>query len=140
MANVFVTRGPDGKVSSVYKTSRGGEEEALDKNSSEVRLFYDQFGTEVNPNITDRQFFHALAKVGMISETEALNAVKTGDLPSTFETFIGSLPLEQQFDARILLEGANTFQRDHPLTSAFGQMYGMNEDQIDDLWKLAGSL
>lgn len=90
--------------------------------------------------ISDRQFFHALAKNGMISETEALNAVKTGDLPQAFEALINSLPLEQQFDARILLEGAMTFDRNHPLTEAFGQMYGMTTEQIDDLWKFAGSL
>lgn len=90
--------------------------------------------------ISDRQFFHVLATEGLITETEALTAVKTGDPPAAFENFIASLPDNERFSARMLLEGATTFRRDHPLTAAFGTMYGMTSEQIDDLWRRASVL
>jgi hypothetical protein len=91
-------------------------------------------------NISDRQFFHILAVDGLITEAEALAAVKTGDAPAAFETFIASLSEGERFHARMLLEGATTFERDHPLTDAFGSMYGMTSDEIDDLWRRAAAL
>lgn len=90
--------------------------------------------------ISDRQFFHVLATDGLITEAEALTAVKTGDPPAAFETFIASLPESERFSARMLLEGATTFERNHPLTNAFGTMYGMTAEQIDDLWRRASAL
>lgn len=90
--------------------------------------------------ISDRQFFHILATDGLITEAEALTAVKTGDPPAAFETFIASLPVGDQFTARMLLEGATTFERNHPLTEAFGAMYGMTPEQVDDLWRRASAL
>lgn len=92
------------------------------------------------PSISDRQFFHILAIDGLITEAEALAAVKTGDAPAAFETFIASLPEGDRFNARMLLEGATTFERSHPLTAAFGGMYGMTAEQIDDLWRRASAL
>ena len=90
--------------------------------------------------ISDRQFFHILAIDGLITEEEALAAVKTGESPAAFNTLINSLPLADQFNARMLLEGATTFKRNHPLTDAFGTMYGMTSEQIDSLWQRASIL
>jgi hypothetical protein len=92
------------------------------------------------PSISDRQFFHILALDGLITEAEAIAAVKTGDAPAAFETFISSLPEGDRFNARMLLEGATTFERNHPLTAAFGTMYGMAAEEIDDLWRRASAL
>ena len=95
----------------------------------------------ITPNeISDRQFFHILAIDGLIAEEEALAAVKTGESPAAFNTLINSLPLADQFNARMLLEGATTFKRNHPLTNAFGAMYGMTSEQIDSLWQRASVL
>jgi hypothetical protein len=94
----------------------------------------------VPESISDRQFFHILAVDGLITEAEALAAVKTGDAPAAFEAFIASLPEADRFSARMLLEGATTFRRDHPLTAAFGTMHGMTPEQIDDLWRRASAL
>lgn len=94
----------------------------------------------VPPGISDRQFFQALAMNGLISEVEALAAVKTGDMPAAINAFVASLPTEEQFAAKMLLSGATTFLRDHPLTNAFGALYGMTPEQIDDLWRQAASL
>lgn len=90
--------------------------------------------------ISDRQFFHALAVLGMITEAEALAAVKTGDPPAAMDAFLSALPDDQEFGARMLLEGATTFQRSHPLTLAFAAGMNMTAEQTDDLWRLAASL
>lgn len=90
--------------------------------------------------ISDRQFFHALAVLGMITEAEALAAVKTGDPPAAMDAFLSALPDDQEFGARMLLEGATTFQRSHPLTLAFAAGMNMTDEQTDDLWRLAASL
>ena len=94
----------------------------------------------VPQEISDRQFFHILAVDGLITEAEALAAVKTGDMPDAIETFIINLPEADRFNARMLLEGATTFRRDHPLTNAFGAMYGLTAGNIDDIWRRASTL
>lgn len=94
----------------------------------------------VPEEISDRQFFHALALLGMITEAEALAAVKTGDPPAAMDAFIAALPSEDQFGARMLLEGATTFRRSHPLTEAFGAGMAMGAAQIDNLWRMAAGL
>lgn len=94
----------------------------------------------VPEEISDRQFFHALAILKMITEDEALVAVKTGDPPAAMSSFISALPYEQRFGARMLLEGATTFRRSHPLTAAFGDGMNLNSGQVDALWRIAASL
>ena len=105
-----------------------------------VAEYEDLLASPVPLEISDRQFFHILAIDGLITEAEALAAVKTGDAPAAFETFIASLPEGDRFNARMLLEGATTFERNHPLTAAFGGMYGMTSEEIDDLWRRASAL
>ena len=94
----------------------------------------------VLPEISDRQFFQALAIVGIISEADALAAVMTGDLPAAFEAFVAALPSGEQFGARMALSGATIFRRDHPLTAAFGAASGKSPAEIDELFRLAASL
>ena len=90
--------------------------------------------------ISDRQFFQALAIRGIITQQEALAAVKTGDMPAAITGFIAQLPADQQFGASMLLCGATKFNRSHPLTDAFAAMYGMTAEQTDDLWRMAAGL
>lgn len=94
----------------------------------------------VPDEISDRQFFEALAYKGIVTQEEALDAVKTGALPASFEAFIQAIPAEQQFSARMILSGATTYRRSHPLTEAFGVMSGLSTEEIDDLWRMAASL
>ena len=94
----------------------------------------------VPPEISDRQFFQALAIAGIISEADALAAVMTGDLPAAFEAFVAALPAGEQFGARMALSGATIFRRDHPLTAAFGAASGKSPAEIDELFRLAASL
>ena len=93
------------------------------------------------PTISDRQFFQALAMMEMITPQEALAAVRTGEVPATMQTFVDAIEDPQQrFGAQMLLSGATQFERYHPLVAQFGAAFGMDEDQIDDLWRLAASL
>lgn len=94
----------------------------------------------VPESISDRQFAQQLATAGMITNDEALAWVATGTLPEAFTTFVSQLPAAQRFAAQMLLTGATIFERSNPLTDAFGAMYGMNSEQIDDLWRAASQL
>jgi hypothetical protein len=88
--------------------------------------------------ISDRQFFHALALNKAITEEEALAAVKTGEIPATLKALVDQLP--DKFGAEMLISGATIFQRNHPLTDALGAAMGYSPEQIDGLFRQAGAL
>lgn len=90
--------------------------------------------------ISDRQFFQALAIAGAISKDEALDAVKTGAIPATVKSVIDTMPADQKFNAEMHLSGAVTFHRSHPLTSALGAALGWDGEKIDNLWREAAKL
>lgn len=90
--------------------------------------------------ISDRQFFQQLAVQGVITQNEALAAVKTGDTPPALQQVIDGLPPGQQFEATMIISGATTFQRNHPLTVAIGVACHWSIDQIDDLFRTAAEL
>lgn len=92
----------------------------------------------VPESVSDRQFFQALALGGMISEAEALAAVQTGALPAPIAAIIDAMP--DQFSARMLLSGATTFERRHPLTDALAAALGYSPAQTDDLFRAAAAL
>jgi hypothetical protein len=91
------------------------------------------------PDISDRQFFHVLARKGMITQQEALDAVKTGAIPAVFEQFMGHFGASE-FDVRMLLSGAVTFERNHSLTNAFGSFLGLSPIDLDNLFREASAL
>ena len=91
--------------------------------------------------ISDRQFFHALAKMAVISEQEALAAVATGTIPQAMSDIIEAMPVDsERFDAKMFLSGAVEFRREHPLVAVFGAAMGWTETQIDDLFTFASAL
>lgn len=90
--------------------------------------------------ISDRQFFQQLATLGLITEAEALAAVKTGDIPAALVNLFKALPADQQFAAEMLLSGAVSFSRTHPLTVFFGLMMGWTTEELDNLWITASKL
>lgn len=94
----------------------------------------------VPPEISDRQFFQQLAAQGLISQEEALAAVKTGDIPVVLGHVIESLPPGQQFEATMIISRATTFRRSHPLTVAIGAACGWTADEIDALFRAAAEL
>ena len=94
----------------------------------------------VPQTISDRQFFQQLAIAKVISQEEALAAVKTGDIPSALSGFIAALPDAARFNAEMLLSGATLFQRAHPLTDAIAAAQGMTPEQVDDFFRAAAAL
>lgn len=94
----------------------------------------------VPQTISDRQFFQQLAIAGIISQEEALAAVKTGDIPAALSGFIAALDDAARFNAEMLLSGATVFQRNHPLTNAVAMAQGMTADQVDEFFRQAAKL
>ncbi|BAQ44412.1 hypothetical protein [Methylobacterium aquaticum] len=90
--------------------------------------------------ISDRQFFQALAQAGTITQAEALAAVMTGTLPARIETAVAGLPDDQQFAARMMLSGATTFERGHPMVEQLGAALGYEGKALDELWAAAAAL
>lgn len=90
--------------------------------------------------ISDRQFFQQLAMQGVITQDEALAAVKTGEIPAALKQAVESLPPGRQFEATMIISGATTFQRTHPLTVAIGTACDWTDAQIDALFRAAAVL
>lgn len=90
--------------------------------------------------ISDRQFFQALAMRGEITEAEALDAVGPGIIPPAMDGLIDQLPEEQQFAARMLIRGATRYERQHPIADLIRGLYGWTVEQADDFWRFAATL
>jgi len=93
------------------------------------------------PAISDRQFFHALAKRGLITGEEAKAAVKTGEIPAALQVVINNLPPEyNRFDVEMLISGATVFERHHPTTQVIASTFGWSREQTDEFWRFAATL
>lgn len=85
--------------------------------------------------ISDRQFFQQAAISGIITEDEALAAVSIGAIPTVLQTIVDGIPdSSQQFAAKMLLSGATTFDRSHPLTEVVRASLGWTTAQIDQFF------
>lgn len=99
--------------------------------------------------VSRRQFFQALTKAPHreISETEALAAVSTGVVPASLKAVLdqaeslGLFPAgTSRFDVDIMLAGATTFDRFHPVTALIAGMWGWTEAELDAFFAFAGAL
>ncbi|KQQ13790.1 hypothetical protein ASF59_20100 [Methylobacterium sp. Leaf121] len=100
-------------------------------------------------SISDRQFAQALALSGTITEAEALAWTARGELPEAMEAALSLIPEADglRFGARMMLAGATTFERGHPLTDQLGGLLtnpatGSPYDAaaLDALWSHAATL
>jgi len=91
------------------------------------------------PMVSRRRFFQQAAIAKIITEDEALAAVTMGTLPAAVTEFIGSLPDDQQFGAKMLF-AVNEFDRSSAMADAFGASLGMTANQIDDFFTAASKL
>lgn len=95
----------------------------------------------VPETISDRQFFQQAAIAGLITQAEALAAVQTGTVPAVLMNVINALPdAMQKFAAQMILAGATSFNRHHPLTEAVGAALGWTDAQIDQFFIDAAAL
>lgn len=92
------------------------------------------------PAISDRQFAQQLSVLGLITRDEALAWVKRGEIPEAIQDIISTMAPDDAFHAEMLLGGATTFERNHPVTAAFGAAAGMSPEDLDDLWRAAAAL
>ncbi|MBB2965224.1 hypothetical protein [Methylobacterium sp. R2-1] len=99
--------------------------------------------------ISDRQFAQALALDGIITQAEALAWAARGDLPEAMSDALAEIPETggQRFGAHMLLAGATTFERSHPLTEVLGALLTNPETgqpydaaALDALWARASAL
>ena len=90
--------------------------------------------------ISDRQFSQALAMTGSITTAEALAAVKTGTLPAQLQSSLDAMPADQRFSAEMMLSGATTFERNHPMTIALMNALGWTTQSTDELWRRAAAM
>lgn len=96
--------------------------------------------TAVPEIISDRQFFQQLAVQEVITQADALSAVKTGTIPPALQTLISELPADQQFGAEMIVSGAVEFHRQSALVAQIAQAYGWTDAQLDALWSAASAL
>lgn len=95
----------------------------------------------VIPIISDRQFFQQAAIEGFITQAEALAAVQTGTIPAVLQTLIDSIQDEtERFAATMVLAGATTFSRNHPLTEAVRIYLNKTSEEIDQFFINASTL
>lgn len=92
------------------------------------------------PPITRRQFFQQLAAQGIIANTDAVAALSTGTIPAALQTLINGLPVSEQFQATMLVLGADSYFRKHPFTIAMGTAYGWTSTQMDTFFLTAATL
>lgn len=85
--------------------------------------------------LSRRQFFQIAAMKGMITQQEALDAVRTGVIPQLMQTGLDTLPPDQKFAAEMMLSGAGEFDRHHPLVEQFGQVMGLPPAALDQIWE-----
>jgi len=78
------------------------------------------------PDVTPRQIRQALLLSGISM--------------SQIEDALASLPDPQKSFAQIEWEFSVAFKRNRPLVAAVGSILGWTSDQLDALWRLAGSL
>lgn len=97
--------------------------------------------TEPVREISRRQFFQQLAVVNIISNAEALSAVGQGVIPEPLQIIIDQLPDENaKFNAQMLIVGASTFQRSHPLVETVRLLLGWTVEQTDEFFINAAKL
>lgn len=91
--------------------------------------------------ISRRQFFQQLAVMEIITKTEALAALQNGTIPPPLQVIIDQLPTEDdKFNAQMLVIGAATFNRLHPLAEIVRQAMQWTAEQKDNFWREAAKL
>ncbi|GMB80549.1 hypothetical protein NN6n1_13310 [Shinella zoogloeoides] len=95
----------------------------------------------VPEEISRRQFCQGLAVAGLITKAEAIAFIQGSALPAAMQAIVDGMTDEDAaFEATMLLLGAGSFFRSHPLVLIFAMAQAMTETQVDDFWRLCASL
>jgi hypothetical protein len=119
-----------------------GADTILDKRFDPQTASFTDPMTPVPAVISDRQFFQGLAlpPYGLITEEQALAAVKTGEIPPPLQNIVEQMPADLQFAANMLLSGATTFERSHALTAVIASRQEWSADQTDEFFRFCAAL
>lgn len=85
--------------------------------------------------ISRRQFFKQAARMGLVTATEAKNALSRSSMPNKLSSFISSLVAGQRDEAEMDLIGADTLTRGSPPANALLAALGVTDQAVaDTLW------
>lgn len=85
--------------------------------------------------ISRRQFYEQLVVDGLITQAEALAAMKTGTLPAALQAIVdGMADADSKYDAEMKLVGATDFYRSSSLVMVFAIVIGWSEQRVDQFW------
>ena len=91
--------------------------------------------------ISDRQFAHALKKMGLITHAEFIAFVGPGTIPQIIQNAISAIPdQELREDVEGIVTGATEYHRSHPTTAMLGQLLGKTSEEMDAIWQLGAAL
>jgi len=90
--------------------------------------------------ISRRQFFQQLASLELITNNEAKAALQNGAIPAALQALINQLPSSERYEAEMLIIGASTFARLHPLCDQIRILFEWSEEQRDNFWRAASKL
>lgn len=95
----------------------------------------EDFVAPVPEIISRRQFYEQLEIDGLISQAEALAAMKTGTLPAALQAIVdGMADADAKYDAEMKLVGATDFFRSSSLVMVFAIVIGWDEARVDKFW------
>ncbi len=92
------------------------------------------------PQLTLRQLFIALHRLGLITAPEAVAAAATGAVPVNLEPLFAALPQPEQTDARVTFAAFQMAYRLDPMTAMIAGAVGQSEAKIDAIWKRFASV
>lgn len=92
------------------------------------------------PSVTVRQFAQAVAMLGYITQIEALNWATRRALPAQMEDMLDSIPEQYRWDARMLVEGASTYEPSNDFVTMFAIIANITEEQQFVIWRRAATL
>ncbi len=132
----------DGVIVGIFALEQDSAHERLEQSHPDLAAYLSR-AKRPTKIISDRQFFHALALEGKITEQEAEDAVATGAIPAAMQAIVdGISDHNAKFAAKMLLKGATEFDNKHPLvtTYAAAQSPPMTDADVDALWDFASTL
>lgn len=97
--------------------------------------YVDDWPVETIKEISRRQLILGMWKLGVISDSEAVAAAKTGAVPSTVAAIFSQLPANAAIEAEITWGSMTTVNYSDPLVLAVLQSTGRNEADAVALWE-----
>jgi hypothetical protein len=85
------------------------------------------------------QWYHQAARIGLITQDEALDEAMTGNIPGSLEPYIAKVPAAKQFDVRMLLKGT-VFDRTAPTCLIWIDALGWDNATTEQFWTDASQI